>query len=322
MMFDLRQLRHVLALDHYRSFARAAEAIGLTQPALSRSLQALEKDIGARLFDRDRARVEPTAVGLRLIELARLLVSQAKLAERELQQMIGLTGGLLRIGAGPFAAETSVGTAVGRLARRHPGIQVDVSVNDWPDLYRRLLNDELDVVIAETSHAIDDKRLIVEPLPQHPAVFYCRSGHRLSNQEKVTLEDIRRFPIAMTVLPKRLMDMIGKVDSTMRTDIPEGAATTEFRVEAPSMARSIVMESDVLGMALPHQIEHEVALGRIVMLRLNVALPWLTSYYGIVRLARRTASPAANEFLRLLREVEGEIDAGPRVVATVADPPA
>jgi len=66
MKLDLRQLRHVLALDRHRNFGRAAEAIGLTQPALSRSLQALEDEIGARLFDRDRSRVEPTAVGARL----------------------------------------------------------------------------------------------------------------------------------------------------------------------------------------------------------------------------------------------------------------
>jgi DNA-binding transcriptional LysR family regulator len=54
MNIDLRQCRHVLALDRHRSFARAADALGLTQPALTRSLQALEKSIGARLFDRDR----------------------------------------------------------------------------------------------------------------------------------------------------------------------------------------------------------------------------------------------------------------------------
>jgi len=322
MKLDLRQLRHVLALDRYRSFARAAEAIGLTQPALSRSLQALEDDIGAKLFDRDRARVEPTAVGLRLIELARPLVSQAKLAERDLQQMIGLAGGLLRIGAGPFAAETSVGTAVGRLARRHPGIMVDVSVSDWPDLYHRLLNDELDVAIAEISHAIDDERLVVEALPQHPAVFYCRPGHPLATQDEVTLEDIVRFPIAMTILPKRLLDLMGKVDTTLRIDIPEGAATTEFRVETPYLARSIALESDVLGLALPRQIEHEVALGRLVELRLKVTPAWLTSYYGIIRLARRTPSPAANEFLKVLREFEAELETVPRTVASIIDPSA
>ena len=77
MNIDLRRCRHVLALDLHRNFARAAESLGLTQPALTRSLQALEKSIGARLFDRDRARVEPTPVGQRLIERARLLVNQA-----------------------------------------------------------------------------------------------------------------------------------------------------------------------------------------------------------------------------------------------------
>jgi len=322
MKLGLRKMRHVLALDQYRSFARAAEAIGLTQPALSRSIRSLEDDIGARIFDRDRARVEPTAVGLRLIELARPLVSRAKVAEHELLQMVGLAGGLLRIGAGPFAAETSVGRAVGRLARRYPGVLVDLSVSDWPNLYRRLLNDELDVVIAETSHAIGDDRLAIEMLPQHPAVFYCRPGHPLLVKDEVTLEDIGRFPLAMTIIPKRLLKLIGKADTTLRTDLPEGAATTEFRIEMPYLARSIVMESDILGLALPRQIEQEVALGYLVELRLNVTPAWLTSYYGIVRLARRTPSPAANEFLKVLREVEGEIDAGPGAVATIAPAPA
>jgi len=102
MKLDLRQLRHVLALDRHRNFGRAAEAIGLTQPALSRSLQALEDEIGARLFDRDRSHVAPTAVGERLIERARLLVNQARDIEQDLKQMLGLEVGLLRIGAGPY----------------------------------------------------------------------------------------------------------------------------------------------------------------------------------------------------------------------------
>jgi DNA-binding transcriptional LysR family regulator len=318
MTFDLRQMRHVLALEQHRNFARAAKSIGLTQPALSRSIRSLEEDIGARLFDRDRSRVEPTAVGLRLIELARPLVSRAKFMERELQQMVGLEGGLVRIGAGPFAAEVSVGTAVGRLARRHPGILVDFSVADWPELFRRLLRNELDMVIAETSHAIDDDRLAIEALPRHPAIFYCRSGHPLTMQGEVTLEDIQRYPIAMTTVPKRLLEFIGKVDTGIRTDVPEGAATTEYRIEMPYLARSIVMESDVLGMALPRQIEQDVSLGRLVELRLHVKPTWLATRYGIATLARHTLSPAARQFLEILREVEAEIDAGPDAVATTA----
>lgn len=320
MKLDLRQLRHVLALDLYRSFGRAAAAIGLTQPALSRSVQALEQELGARLFDRDRSRVVPTAVGQRLVELGRALVTQADLAERELQQMIGLADGLLRIGAGPYAAEISVGTAVGRLARQHPGILVDVAVGDWPDLYRRLVADEVDLVVAETSLAEGDDRVVVEPLPRHQAVFYCRAGHPLATGVAPGLEDVVRFPFAMTIVPNRLLESLGKVGLKVRPDLPQLASTTEFRVETPYLARKIVLESDVIGIALPRQLEHELRLGHLVALPIDV--PWLATNYGILRLAGRTPSPASEAFLRILRAVEDEVAAASNGSARLPGPSA
>jgi len=187
-----------------------------------------------------------------------------------------------------------------------PGAAGRRVVSDWPELYRRLLADELDVVVAEISHATDDDRFVVEPLPEHPACFFCRAGHPLADRAEVTLEDTARFAVATTIMPRRLLDLLGKNDMILRPNLPEGASTTEFRVETPYVARRIVMESDVLGMGLARQIEHEVALGRLVVLPLHP--PWLKTYYGVVRLARRTPSPATSEFLRILREVEDEIE--------------
>lgn len=304
MKLDLRQLRYVLALDRHRNFARAAEDLGLSQPALSRSLQALEQAVGARLFDRDRSGVEPTAVGHRLIELARPLVSQARLAEQELDRVLGLAEGLLRIGAGPFASEISVGRAVGRLADKHPEIRADVVVADWPELYRMVLADELDIAVAEVSHAIGDNRMVVEPLPEHQAFFYCRAGHPLAGRAEISTEDISAYPLAMTTVPRRLLEYLGK-DASADADAREGNGLPHFRVETPYLARAIVMESNVVGVTLPTQVEHDVALGRVVLLPLR--LPGLRSAYGILRLARRTLSPAAAEFLCILREVEHEI---------------
>ena len=155
MKLDLRQLRHLLALDKYRNFARAAEAVGITQPALTRSIQTLENSLGARLFDRDRKRVEPTTLGSRLIEQAAHLLNAARDLERELERAINLEGGHLYVGAGPYPAEISVGVAVGRMIRLHPSIKIDVLTGDWPDLTKRILAGELDVAIAETSLAQD-----------------------------------------------------------------------------------------------------------------------------------------------------------------------
>lgn len=302
---DLRQLRHVLALDRHRSFARAASELGLSQPALSRSILALEESIGAKLFDRNRSGVEPTVVGARLAELARPLLTQVRLAEQEIVQLLDLSSGMLRVGAGPYAAEISVGTAVGRLARRHPGIRAAVAVADWPELYRRLLADELDVVVAETSYAIGDDRFVMEPLPEHRGVYYCRAGHPLAGRVELTLEEVAAFPVAAPVVPRRLLPLVANSEPSLAVDLPEGTGTTEFRVETPSLARHIVMESDVLGVALRSQIERDVLLGRLVVLPLDV--PWLKTSYGVLRLARRTPSPVAAEFLELLHTVEREL---------------
>jgi DNA-binding transcriptional LysR family regulator len=306
MNFDLRQCRHVLALDQHRNFARAADALGLTQPALTRSLQVLEKSIGARLFDRDRSRVEPTPVGERLIERARLLVNQARDVEQDLKQMLGLEVGLLRIGAGPYPADLSVGTAVGRLVQRHPALMVDLSVADWSELIRRVASSELELAIADTGIAKQDERLVVESLPRHKLRFFCRSGHPLAGSATLTLEELRKYPLVGTALPPQLAALAAKDRKGMRANLPSGVTAPEIRVATFALARRIVMQSDAVGGAVPSQIQDSVARGELV--RLPLDLPWLETAYGILRLANRTPSPAATAFMEILREVEGGID--------------
>lgn len=305
MKLDLRQLRHVLALDRYRNFARAAEAIGLTQPALSRSIQALEDSVGAKLFDRDRSGVEPTAVGARLVERARPLLTQARDVELDLELMIGVADGSIRIGAGPYPAEISVGQAVGRLVRRHPALALDLSVDDWPELTARVLSGELDVAVAETSLAQDDGRLTVEALPRHAGRFVCRPGHPLTGREGLTLEDVQRYPLVLTSVPPRLRDLLPPPESVRQSDDPDGATATSIHVDSTFLARQIVMGSDAVTMATTGQSAADVALGLLVVLPLEVSA--LHTGYGIIRLARRTPAPATVEFMAILREVEAAL---------------
>lgn len=305
MNIDLRQCRHVLALDQHRNFARAADALGLTQPALTRSLQVLEKSIGARLFDRNRARVEPTPVGERLIERARLLVNQAHDIEQDLQQMLGLEVGLLRIGAGPYPADLSVGTSVGQLVLRHPALMVDLSVADWSELMRRVASGELELAIADTGVAEQDDRLVVESLPRHQLNFFCRAGHPLASRAALSLEELRQHPLVGTSLPPQMAALAAKNKMGMRANLPSGITAPEIRVDTFALARRIVMESDAVGGAVSSQIQDSVARGELVMLPLE--LPWLKTNYGIIRLANRTPSPAALAFMEILRNVEARI---------------
>ena len=306
MNIDLRQCRHVLALDRHRSFARAAEALGLTQPALTRSLQVLEKSIGGRLFDRDRTRVEPTPVGERLIERARLLVNQARSIEQDLQQMLGLEVGLLRIGAGPYPANLSVGTALGRFVKSHPQVMVDLAVADWPALTRRVLTSEIELAVADVGLAGQDERLVVELLGQHQAYLFCRRGHPLTEHATLTVADVRRYPLVATSLPARLEILAVKDGRGLRSTLPEGTTAPEIRVDTFALVIPVVLQSDAIGGAAPSQIRGELERGEVVMLPLE--LPWLKLNYGIIRLANRTPSPAAMAFMENLREVEAGID--------------
>jgi len=120
MSIELRQCRHVLALDQHRNFARAAAVLGADAARPDPQPAGAGEVHRCPLFDRNRTRVEPTPVGERLIERARLLVNQARDLEQDLKQMLGLEAGLLRIGAGPYPADLTVGTAIGRLCASIP----------------------------------------------------------------------------------------------------------------------------------------------------------------------------------------------------------
>lgn len=306
MKVELRQLRHVLAIDRFRNFARAAEALALTQPALTRSLQSLERDLGARLFDRDRTRVEPTPIGARFIERARLLLNQARDLEQDFAQMLGLEVGLLRLGAGPYPAELSVGAALGRLVQQHPRLLVDLAISDWPGLTRRVASGDIELAVADSSLALEDERLAVEALPRHQLQLFCRAGHPLAERSSVTLAEVRSFPLVGTALPPHLSELATGDRRGLRTTLPEGTTASEIRVDSFALVLPIVLTSDAISGAAPSQIRGPIDRGEVVLLPLE--LPWLRTKYGIIRLANRSLSPAAATFIEILREVEAGID--------------
>ena len=302
MTLDLRQLGHFVEVARHGNYARAAEALGLAQPTLTRSIQALERQVGARLLDRGRAGATPTALGAELLERAQSLLRQAGEAERDMRQLAGLGTGHVRICTGAYAADISVGSAAGRVCRKHPGITIDISIHDWTELVPRLLGGDADLVVAETSAVLEDDRLAIEPLPPHRGVLFCRAGHPLLDRGgNLTAGDLAAFAFAATSLPQRL-------ERALSSDQPRPGFALRHRADTFELIRRIVLESDAISGAVPSQIAADLATGRVAVLPLE--LPGLHSNYGIIRLARRTASPAALAFIRELRQVEAEIAAG------------
>ena len=145
MPLDLRALRQLLALADHGSFGRAAAALRMTQPALSRSMKGLEAEVGAELFERSPTGAVPTDEGRLLIERARDLVRAADELDRELLRRRVPGAGQIVLGAGPYPGETIVPAALTRFMAAHPLVRVRVVVRgDWDELLRRLRARELE----------------------------------------------------------------------------------------------------------------------------------------------------------------------------------
>jgi len=304
-MIELRHVRHALALGRFRNFARAAEALHLTQPSLTRSIAALEAALGVRLFDRDKKGIEPTAFGRILLERgAALLGSEADL-RREIQYLAGLQSGSLAIGAGPYAIEIAVGTAVTRLLQTHPHLKVEVLTGTPDDIGRKVLAGQIDVGIADSKHVGDAPRLQVEPVPPHKIYLACRPGHPLTAERDLTLEKILRFPLASTLLAGAVATVAASGGRADRLESGPGKFTPAIHVDSLALARQIVRGSDALFPGTASMLYEDVEAGRLV--KLDFHIPVMRTDYGILTLRDRSLSPAALAFIELFRAAEAEM---------------
>lgn len=200
-MIDLKRLRHLTALVQHGNFHRAAEALHLTQPALSRSIQALEAHVGAPLLTRQRTGVEPTELGRLLLRHAGALEAQVRDLDRELRLTRGLALGELRVGVGPWGGSVLVGPVVGRLIAQHPGLQLKLVLAPWQELPERARAREVDVILGELREVEQLADFECAPLQAHEVCVVARAGHPLTRKPQLQTADLFDWPLAGPHLP-------------------------------------------------------------------------------------------------------------------------
>jgi DNA-binding transcriptional LysR family regulator len=309
MALDIRQLQHVAAIGRFRSFARAAESLRISQPALSKSLAGIERSLEVRLFERRRTGVTPTAFGELLLARAGPLFRGLDEALAEIRRLRGLESGSVTVGAGPFAFEMSVTASVIAMARRHPSLQLRVVQGDWESLTRAVHSGTLDLAVAEVTAAEQEPGLSVERLGAHGGVFYCRSGHPLLARSPIAFEDISGFPLAMNPLPGRIAPFFERATVAGRVEPLIGRFLPAITVDSVVLMRRVVRESDAVSWAPPVLIAAELRAGELVAL--PVTPPWARLNYGIIRRADRPATPAMEAFVAEIRATEASIPRGP-----------
>ena len=206
MSIDLRLLRHARALAEHGSFRRAAEALKIAQPSLSRGIKDLEAQVGLPLFIRSRSGHQPTDFGRVFSQQATALLAGADELEREIETAKGLAGDEIAVGFGSYAAEALAPMCAARFAESHPGVRLRIEMNDPVLILRSLRARTIDLAIGEQSVvASSDDLEILATLKPVPGYVVVRSGHPLTGKAHITLADVLDFPYAQVVmLPPRV----------------------------------------------------------------------------------------------------------------------
>jgi DNA-binding transcriptional LysR family regulator len=311
MAIDLRLIEHAIALAHHRSYARAAKALHVSQPTLSRSIAGLEDSLGARLFDRGRGGVETTVFGRLLLERGAVLLADASALQREIQQLADLEAGELVVGAGPFSAAISVGRAMTHLLAKHPQLRARVTCFDPDQVVRDVLAGRCDLGVADLGTSIRDARLHHEPLPSHPIYLFVRPDHPLAGRDGLRLADVLAFP----VVGSRVR---GAIAARLPAEVPAGhfdPDTGDFlpsiTVDSVDLGRRIAASTAAILPAVLGMVEADLREERLVQLAFHE--PWIQTSYGFFWRRDRTPSPAMRAFVEQLQVVESELVAAEAV---------
>lgn len=208
---QLHQLRYFVAVAETRHFTQAADNVGITQPSLSKQIHALEADLGAPLFERIRGDIRLTAAGEVLLPLARRILADTETARREVQELIGLRRGRVRLGATPSLITSLAPEVLGRFRDAHPAVEVRVEESGSQDLVRDLLRGELDLALIILPATGADPALRVEPLLRESLVVASTgplplatvdaagrpAGEGAPGEGAVRLADLRDLPLVM-----------------------------------------------------------------------------------------------------------------------------
>lgn len=190
---EIEQMRHFVRVAEAENFTRAAEQVGLSQPALSRSIARLEEELGKPLFERQTRKVALTDTGRLLFDRARNILTMLDDAKNEISD--DGQSGKIRVAAIPTVAPYFLPERLKCFHREYPRAQLIVTEDTTEHLLKKLADGDVDIVIAALP--IGAKYVEVEPLFEEELLLVTSSEHPLARKKSVSASDISELPFVL-----------------------------------------------------------------------------------------------------------------------------
>jgi len=291
---DTRQLAAFVAVVEKKSFSQAAERLGVTQPAVSLQIRALEKRLGVQLLDRSGRRVEPTEAGQRLYRNAqRMLAAEEQLLDElaEGERIVGR----FELGASTGPGGSVVPILLGELARTYPDVSIALTVADTHRIIELVADRALELGVV--GFARRHRSVVFEPLFHDQVVLACPPGHRFAGKT-VSLDELREETL---ILMQEGAGVREAIEDELRA-VGVRARDFDARLELglQESVRAAVEAGFGVTFISRSAIEAALAAGTLTEARVDGLEPSREIF--LARAAGRTLTRAAQAFLDLAHE--------------------
>lgn len=307
----LRHLHALLAVAEHGTLVRAADALSITQPAVSKTLAELEAVVG-------RALLERTPRGVKLTAAGRVLVRHAGHSLRTLREGLDSIAGeqaidapVVLIGALPNVAATVLPPALLRFAQQMPHARVTVRTGSNAQLIAALRQGVVDMVVGRLAESSAMQGLSFEHLYAERVLLVVRRGHPLARRRRIGADDLREYRAVLPDVGTRLREAADRFFLASGIGLP---ARTIETIDA-SFGRSYVLQSDAVWCAPQGVVENDLAQGTLASLPVDTR-----ASEGPVGLTRRVDRVPSAAMERIAEEIR--TSARQRATAVPAPAPA
>lgn len=192
---NLNHLAILLAIAEEKTITKAADRLMISQPAVSKQIRILERNLGVQLLEREARKIRLTYAGQLLAGYGRRIFDLDAEAERAIREIRGLSRGRLAIGASTTIGTYLLPEVFVQFRKKHPQIETTFEIGSSPAIYRRLCEGALDVAFTETPPS--DQQLVARTFASEQLVAIAKPGRPIFERKKVTARTLCKEPFVV-----------------------------------------------------------------------------------------------------------------------------
>lgn len=295
----LNLLRAVDVIEQQGSLLKAATALGVSQPALTRNLQELEDILQARVFDRHPRGMRVTEVGTVLVGAARRVLAELRRLDEALDRIDSADAGTVALGALPVAASGVLPGVLTKLKVRFPAIRIRLQQGRTEDLLPLLTSGDLDLVVGRLYEPVIPDGFRREPLWSEPISIIARAGHPIFDVPEVTAEALREFELVLPTVSQRVGQELDHLLTLL--GLPSAAS---LRSSSYGFIREMLHATDSISVMPRLMMVGDLLRGTLRVVALPLHAPRRPA--GLILPNDRPLTPASQSFVDCLHDYISE----------------